>query len=284
MDVFFCYMIIKKKVNFKSLISLIPFLLVLLPHLIWLTENNYITIAYGIHRSADAFYAGDPGLLNHIKYPLIFLVKQIGILIPFFIMFLFIILKLKTKFNFKDEKLIFLITINIVPLILMFLTSLFFGVNIRTMWMTPFYLFFGILIVYILQKNIKLKKIKKFSFVFLVFFILSPSFYFLNSTIKKDQRMDYPAREIAKEVEKNWNKNFKNDINVVVGQAWWAGNLSYHLKSRPKYTHGYLDSVKEKLNSKDGIVYIGDKTMLTKSCPGVFFDIYSRYICMVGSK
>ena len=199
-------------------------------------------------------------------------------------MFLFIILKLKTKFNFKDEKLIFLITINIVPLILMFLTSLFFGVNIRTMWMTPFYLFFGVLFVYIFQKYIDLKKMKKFSFVFLVFFILSPSFYFLNSTIKKDQRMDYPAREIAKEVEKNWNKNFKNDINVVVGQAWWAGNLSYHLKSRPKYTHGYLDSVKEKLNSKDGIVYIGDKTMLTKSCPGVFFDIYSRYICMVGSK
>ena len=37
------------------------------------------------------------------------------------------------------------------------------------------------------------------------------------------------------------------------------------------------DSVKEKLNSKDGIVYIGDKTMLTKSCPGVFFDIYSNF-------
>ena len=96
--------------------------------------------------------------------------------------------------------------------------------------------------------------------------------------------MDYPAREIAIEVEKRWNKNFKNNIEVVVGQAWWAGNLSYQLKSRPKYIHGYLDFVKEKLNPKNGVIYIGDEMMLTKSCPGVFFTIYSRYICMVGTK
>jgi len=284
MDLFFFYMIVKKKVSLKSLISLIPFFLVLSPHLIWLTENNYITITYGLHRTSDAFYAGDPQLFNHIKYPLTYLAKQIGVLIPFFVMLIFAISKFKTKFNFKDKRLIFLLAINILPLIFMFLTSLLFGVKIRTMWMTPFYLFFGILIVYILQKNIKLKKIKNFYIVFLVFFILSPSCYFLNSKIKKDQRLDYPAEEISEEVQKNWNKNFKNDINIVVGQAWWAGNLSYHLESRPKYIRGYLNFVKERLNPKDGIVYIGDKSMLKKSCPGVLFTTHSRYICMVGTK
>tara|TARA_Y100000590_G_scaffold293975_1_gene331123 strand:+ start:63 stop:1445 length:1383 start_codon:yes stop_codon:yes gene_type:complete len=284
MDVFFCYMIIRKKVNFKSVISLIPLFLVLLPHLIWLTENNYATITYGLHRSTGDFYAGDSEMLNHVKYPLLFLAKQIAILVPFFIMLLFITPRLKTKFNFKDERLVFLLTINILPLIFIFLTSLFFGVKIRTMWMTPFYLFFGVLIVYILQKNIDIKKIKRFSIVFLVFFILSPSLYFLNSKIKKDQRLDYRAEEISREVQKNWNKNFKNDIKIVIGQAWWAGNLSYHLESRPKYIRGYLNFVKEEINPKDGVVYIGDKSMLTKSCPGALFVIHSRYICMVGSK
>tara|TARA_B100000686_G_scaffold353698_1_gene460349 strand:+ start:1386 stop:2768 length:1383 start_codon:yes stop_codon:yes gene_type:complete len=284
MDVFFCYMIIRKKVNFKSVISLIPLFLVLLPHLIWLTENNYATITYGLHRSTGDFYAGDSEMLNHVKYPLLFLAKQIAILVPFFIMLLFITPRLKTKFNFKDERLVFLLTINILPLIFIFLTSLFFGVKIRTMWMTPFYLFFGVLIVYILQKNIDIKKIKRFSIVFLVFFILSPSLYFLNSKIKKDQRLDYRAEEISREVQKNWNKNFKNDIKIVIGQAWWAGNLSYHLESRPKYIRGYLNFVKEEINPKDGVVYIGDKSMLAKSCPGALFVIHSRYICMVGSK
>ena len=89
MDVFFIYMIVKKKINFKCLISLIPFFLILLPHIIWLVENNYITITYALHRTGTV----DQNFLNHIINPLIFLGKQIGILIPFFVMLLFIVSK-----------------------------------------------------------------------------------------------------------------------------------------------------------------------------------------------
>ena len=32
-----------------------------------------------------------------------------------------------------------------------------------------------------------------------------------------------------------WNKDFDNDIEFVTGNEWKAGNLSYHLKSRPKW-------------------------------------------------
>ena len=49
--------------------------------------------------------------------------KQIGILIPFFAMLFFLVKKFKTKFNLKDKKLIFLLAINIFPIILMFFTS-----------------------------------------------------------------------------------------------------------------------------------------------------------------
>ncbi len=282
-DLFFIYLILKRKFQFKSLISLIPFFLVLFPHFVWLADNDFITITYGLHRSTGEFYAGDSSFLNHLKYPSIFLIKQIGVLIPFFIIFLFIVSKSKIKFNFKDKKLNFLLAINILPLLLLFLTSLLFGVNIRTMWMTPFYLFFGTFIVYIFQKNIRLNKIKFFLIIFCFFFFLSPTIYFLNSTLKKDQRIDYPAQDIAREVQKRWSENFSNKINIVVGQAWWAGNLSYHLKTRPKYIRGYLNLVDENFTDKEGIIYIehrGSKD--TKKCPGYSFVIYSRYICMVG--
>ena len=82
------------------------FILVLLPHLIWLIENNYITLIYALHRTATDV----PNYLNHLYYPLIFLGKQIGILIPFFIMFIFMISKFKIKFNLKDKKLLFFIS------------------------------------------------------------------------------------------------------------------------------------------------------------------------------
>ena len=234
MDVFFLYMIIKKRINYKCLISLAPFLLILLPHFIWLTENNFITITYALHRTGFE----EPNLLNHIIHPLIFLGKQIGILIPFFLMFLFIVSKLKAKFNFKDKKLLFLLTINIIPIILMFLTSMLMGVKIRTMWMTPFYLFFGVLLVYIFQSQINLNKLKYFVSLFLILFIFSPFAYAYISITQTDKRTDYPGKEHAIEVQKRWDKKFESKINVVLGNEWLAGNLSYHLKSRPRWEGG----------------------------------------------
>ena len=231
MDVFFLYMLIKKKINLKCLISLIPFFLLLLPHLIWLAENDYITITYGLHRTG----AEDPNFLNHITHPFTFLIKQIGILIPFFIMFLFVLSKIKAKFNYKDRKFLFLLTINIFPIILMFLTSLLMGVKIRTMWMTPFYLFFGVLLVYIFQSQVNLKKLKSFISIFLILFILSPLIYTYVSVTQTDKRTDYNGKEIASKVQKIWNKKYKSKIAYVKGNEWHAGNLSYHLESRPKW-------------------------------------------------
>ena len=159
-DVFLAFAFFKNKFNYKSFISLIPFLLILLPHLIWLTENDYITITYGLHRTDT----GDQKFFRSSNSPhVIFLGKQIGILIPFFIMsFLVCIKNLKSKINFKDQKLLFLLIINIVPILLMFLTSMIMGIKIRTMWMTPFYLFFGVLVIYIFQSQINLNKLKEF--------------------------------------------------------------------------------------------------------------------------
>ena len=231
MDIFLIYMIYKKKIDFKCIVSLFPFLIVLLPHLIWLTENEYITITYGLHRTG----AEDPNILNHIKHPLIFLGKQIGILIPFYFMFIFLNSnnKFKSKNSFKDDKLLFLLAINLIPIALVFLTSIIMGVKIRTMWMTPFYLFFGVLIIYIF--DISSDNLKAFFRVFLVLFILSPFAYAYVSITQTDKRTDYPGKEISKIVESEWLKKYPNKkINVISGSEWHAGNLSYHLKSRPK--------------------------------------------------
>ena len=281
-DVFFIYLIINKKFNFKCLISLISFFIVLLPHLIWLADNNYITITYALHRSGieDSNF-----FINHISYPLIFLGKQIGILIPFFIMFFFIVSKLKIKINLKDKKLIFLIAINIIPLILIFLTSLFMGVKIRTMWVTPFYLFMGVLFVYIFQKKIVLNKLKYFFSIFLILFIFSPMAYFYISITQTDKRTDYPGKKISQIVQEKWEYNFTNKIKLVGGDEWHGGNLSYHLKSRPKWDN--ILEAKKTIPLKDiegGFVLIGNADILLKICSGIFFEVEAQGICMIGKK
>jgi len=244
-DLFFFYIIfIKryKRFDFKYLISLKVFIVILVPHLIWLINNDYITITYGLARTG----LEDSSSLDHITYPLIFLGKQVGILIPFFIMLFFLVKKLKFKISLKDKKLLFLIFINLVPIGLMFLTSMITGSKIRTMWMTPFYLFFGVLIVYIFQAQINLKKLNDFISAFLILFIFSPFVYSYISITETDKRTDYPGKQIAIKTQYVWDQDHKEPINVILGDEWLAGNLSYHLKSRPVW-EGLI--TKDKLNS-----------------------------------
>ena len=233
-DLLFFYAIfIKKykKFDFKHLVSLEVFIVFLVPHLIWLTNNDYTTITYGLTRAGME----NSSLQDHIIYPLIFLGKQIGILTPFFVMSFFLVKKFKFRISLKDKKLLFLIFINLVPLILMFLTSIITGSKIRTMWMTPFYLFFGVLIVYIFKAQINLRKLNGFISAFLILFMLSPFAYAYISITKTDKRTDYPGKEIAKKVQKEWESKYNGLIEKVEGDEWYAGNLSYHLKSRPKW-------------------------------------------------
>ena len=183
--------------------------------------------------------------LDHIKFPTIFLLKQVGILIPFLILTWLLVKKIKFNFNFEDKKLLFLLAINILPIVLMFLTSLIIGSKIRTMWMTPFYLFFGTLFVYLFQAQINIKKLKPFMIGFIFFFFLSPGLYAYVSISKDDKRTDYPGKEIAIKTQYAWDQQFNSTINVVLGDEWKAGNLSYHLKSRPVW-EGFVE--REKLD------------------------------------
>ena len=233
-DLLFIYLIFfkkSKKFDFKYLITLEVFIVLLIPHLIWLYNNDFISILYGLKRTG----LENSNIINHINQPLIFLFKQIGILIPLFFLTWLLLKKIKFKFNLKDKNLIFLIAINLLPIFLMLLTSIITGSKIRTMWMTPFYLFFGVFLVYIFKSQINLKKVKSFLLGFLFLFFLSPIIYSYVSITQKDKRTDYPGKEIALKTQIIWDQDFKSEIEFVTGDEWKAGNLSYHLKSRPTW-------------------------------------------------
>ena len=279
-DLLFIYLIFFKKQrkwDQKYLYTLVIFLIIIIPHLIWLANNDYITIQYGLKRTG----VDERFIFDHIKFPIIFILKQIGILIPFLFLVFLLIKKIKFKINLKDKKILFLIFINVVPITLMFLTSFILGSKIRTMWMTPFYLFFGTLFLYIFKSQINLKRINKFLLSFIIIFLLSPFMYAFISVSKENKRTDYPGKEIAKSIEEVWNKAFLNQIKYVVGDEWYAGNLSYHISSRPIW----YQSIKGKTHELDpdgGIIYTDNADDLEKICPGEFGKINQQGYCMIG--
>ena len=218
-----------RKIDFKHYLPIEIFFVLLVPHLIWLFQNDFVTIKYAFNRAGLVDYS----FLNHLKFPIIFLIKQIGILIPFFVLCYFIIKKIKIRFDIKDKKKHFILLINFLPILLMFVTSVVTGSKIRTMWMTPFYLFFGILILSMFDIKDDEQTFKEFFKPFLILFLLSPITYGLVSLISENKRTDYKGKIEANKVLQVWQKDFTESINVVLGDEWHAGNISYHMEGRP---------------------------------------------------
>ena len=89
--------------------------------------------------------------------------------------------------------------------------------------------------IYIFKSQINLNKLKGFFSVFIVLFLFSPFTYAYVSITQTDKRTDFPGKQYSKQIQRAWDKKFNSKINYVLGDEWWAGNLSYHLESRPKW-------------------------------------------------
>ena len=278
--IFFLFNFKKYKKSMKNyFLSILISLIILIPHFNWLIDNNFVTIFYGLNRSGIS----DLNLINHFKNPIIFLFKQFIILIPFLVMIFVIVKKLKFKIDTKDKKILFLISINFIPILLLTLTSIITGAKIRTMWMTPFYLFLGTLFLMIFKKEIDQIKLKRFYYIFLLFFILSPAIYLGVSLVDKTKRTDFPGKEISRLVQNKWDNNFSNEIKIVIGDEWSAGNLSYHLYSRPTWIND-LKNDTSNITEDQGVIYTGNPKILKEICPGVFGTIKPYGYCMIGKR
>jgi len=227
---YYIFILIKdKKIKLNFLYALLTFFLIISPHFIWLTQNDFTTIYYALKRGG----LNEANIYNHLLNPLKFLINQIIILLPFILLIYLLVKKIKIKLTLNNEKFIFLLFSFLLPFILILITSIITGSRIRTMWMIPFYSLIGIFFIFLYQDQINVKKLKNFIFLLIIFLVLSPILYSLRS-IYSDSRTGYEGKKIAIEIEKEWKNFSKEKIYHVGFSEWYAGNLSYHLNNRPK--------------------------------------------------
>ena len=98
---FFIFKIKKHKKFIQNyFFSIIISLIILTPHFIWLFKNNFVTVFYGINRS----HLVEPQLIEHLINPLVFLLKQLIIIIPFLLMAVSLLKKFKIDLKKKKLK------------------------------------------------------------------------------------------------------------------------------------------------------------------------------------
>ena len=91
------------------------------------------------------------------------------------------------------------------------------------------------------------------------------------------------VKKFSRLVQNKWNDNFVNEIKVVIGDEWSAGNLSYHLNSRPTW-YNSLENKAKMIKESQGVIYTGNPKILKKVCPGVFGEIKPVGYCMIGKR
>ena len=87
---------------------------------------------------------------------------------------------------------------------------------------------------------------------------------------------------MAEQIESVWNKKHENKIDLVIGNEWYAGNFSYHLSSRPKWTRSTKHFPK---NFKGGYLIITNEPLCLFSGFYPILEFTSQedtnlYVCM----
>lgn len=166
---------------------------------------------------------------------------------------------------------------------MIFLTSIFSGSLIRTVWMKPFYISLGIFFTSFCIKNIRFSGLRIFKYVVFFFIFITPLTYALRS-IFFDSRTTYDGRKIANIVKNEWEKYSLENIENVGFSEWFAGNLSYNLKSRPKV---FLEDKPSFYLSNSVII---DKNIINYCKKNennkkiINFEIENHYVCFIFKK
>ncbi len=211
-------------------LGLFIFLIIVLPHIIWLFQHDFPTIHYTMARLGHPKTQG-----GHLLFPLQFTLQQIEALLPMFLLSIVLLGRKKevalqlTPFN-RD----FLWTMAIGPLLLTLLISLCFGITLRSGWGMPLFSLWGIVIVSYLKPIMTQTRLNRYAmslcgFTCLLFILYSISLYYSDTPTTAY----FPGKTISQTITTAWHEQYHQSLNYVAGSRWVGGNLARYSKDHP---------------------------------------------------
>lgn len=227
--------------NYRKLLKTLPpyfglfaFLVVTVPHIIWLFSHDFITVQYVFARAASK-----PSWTNHFFFPAQFVWQQVQVLIPSVILLILFLIGKRpllspTRFSLTNCNLRFLLFIGLGPLILTILFSLSLGTNLRAGWGMPLLSFMGIILVSILQPNVTINKMYRFLGVIFVLLSVTLSLYTTSLISSKDESTaNFPGKAIAEVITHEWHERYHTSLEYVAGSRWVGGNIGFYSSDHP---------------------------------------------------
>ncbi len=210
-------------------------ILISLPHIIWLIQENFPSFSY-IYNRIQNDSEGTNWSVQFFLRPFQLLLNVFFVLILPFIV-LFFSQKNRMKFSFqkclkeKSDAFIFSTCIFIAPLILLIMFNLI-GMNVRTMWINFLCFSAGLFLFSLLFTDNEID-IARFRIILCLFSSLIIFGFTFVTLLKTSQRRNFPVCEIAKDLQSLYVSYTKHPLTYVIGDIFHAGFMHHYSPAHP---------------------------------------------------
>jgi len=211
-------------------------LLIALPHVIWLVQNDFIPFAYAEHRAAPV-----RGWFDHVVHPAFFAVSQIFFLLPtFFIAAALMWPRQKAHGEIAadafDRRIVTVLAFG--PAVATVALGAISGRGAIAMWGYPLWLFLGLWIVMAVRPFFDRDRIARIGAAWAAVFSLLALAFIINYTVLPlvDHRYRaefFPGDKLGEILTQRFHAATGQPLRYVIGSMWDGGNLAHYSSDQP---------------------------------------------------
>lgn len=218
------------------------------PHLVWLVQNEFPTIAYVFRRSSS-----EPGLLRHLTNPASFAVSQLLAIGPMLLVAAPLLVRRRrlapaAPSERRDFDRWFLAWVALGPPAMVLFVSLVTGAHMRSMWGAPMWSLAGVVLLFFLRIEADPRAVRRTLAACAAAMVITAVVLVGRNVASPylrgvPSRVHFPGEGLAQEVERRWDADQRGELKNVAGPWWMAGNAAFYGSQRATV---YIDMDPEK--------------------------------------
>ena len=212
-------------------------ILVFLPHIYWIIENDFISIQY-VGRRAPAIAEIDHFLTKLLS----FMGAQAAACIPMLILtgMLWHWKNSSPRLQSEPQKFnqAYWAALALGPIAFTLSLSLITSRPPRDMWGAPLWCFAGLFVVTMVRPVLSTERLRSLGRAWLIALLFPALIFVLLQTALpritgKEYGVHFPGKELASEVTDRWHATTDKPLKYVIGNVWHAGNVAFYSDDRP---------------------------------------------------
>lgn len=213
-------------------------LLIASPNLIWLAQHDFVSLHYASGMLGIDGAATDAVIWN-VYPPLKFLLQQLGVLVPVFLLLLLFPRGRAGRIDLRDFNQTYVLAAAFGPLLVALLVAVATGARLYVHWGIPFFSFLGLALVMLLPPQINPQRLKRLGAVLAGLTLLLGAGLYASIFVRPrysgvpPYSITFPSGPLAAHVTTEWRKRYGTPLSGVAGARYLIASVCAYSKDKP---------------------------------------------------